>query len=357
VIDAVELDLVRDVKTVQERITELDALIHATDEQDRVTAEDQLARRMELTKRLERLRTRQTAAMLARVRIGREAPQPGVRRRMGGRGRRPAAVAAAPLPRSRQRKRMTASDSMQINAVLQATSDIHLAVEHGMRLGYKKSAVYATIANPLLEARPKRSSTTKWAAAEIAEAVSWIEQNKTATLKETIAAMHARDPVRFPVIAVSTLQDYFDLSMVSYKMTTDQNQRRNDIDTKTKRCDYAIAKLNSPLSVDAFVDEMGCNAGTTRRFGRSPLGERVIQITPANPGVNQSVCAAITAGHGVVYYETRTGAYTTVDFTAFISRLLVHLEQTLPSMDNVSFSTIVAATTRKRLGKLLRSTA
>jgi hypothetical protein len=103
--------------------------------------------------------------------------------------------------------------------------------------------------------------------------------------------------------------------------------QRNDIDTKAKLRDYALAKLNSPWSIDTFVEEMGCNAGTTRRFGRSPLGERAIQNTPANPGVSQSVCAAITAGHGVVYYETKTGAYTTVDFTAFIHDCRCHNAQ------------------------------
>ena len=67
-----------------------------------------------------------------------------------------------------------------------------------------------------------------------------------------------------------------------------------------------IAVRSSPQTVNImkiYVDEYTCNIHVKRSFARSIRGKRAYQPVATQLGRNVTVCAAITALHGIVYFE------------------------------------------------------
>jgi transposase len=71
-----------------------------------------------------------------------------------------------------------------------------------------------------------------------------------------------------------------------------------------------------------FVDESGVNRGMTRRYGRSPQGQRVYGSAPRNYGPNVSVLGALSLG-GLLTSGHVEGAIDGELFQLFVDRALV----------------------------------
>ena len=71
-----------------------------------------------------------------------------------------------------------------------------------------------------------------------------------------------------------------------------------------------------------FVDESGVNTAMTRRYGRAPRGERVIDSVPRNYGAQTSLISALSLKSGIVATMTVEGAVDTLCFDAYSERVL-----------------------------------
>jgi transposase len=70
-----------------------------------------------------------------------------------------------------------------------------------------------------------------------------------------------------------------------------------------------------------FVDESAVNTAMTRRYGRAPKGERVLDSAPRNYGMHTSVIGAVGL-RGVLATMTVEGAVDTLCFDAYLERVL-----------------------------------
>ena len=66
------------------------------------------------------------------------------------------------------------------------------------------------------------------------------------------------------------------------------------------------------------MDEFGVNIHTKRSFGRALRGERAIRVTSTKSGQNVSLCAAISAEHGLIYFQTFQGSVNFEKFRNFL---------------------------------------
>jgi len=69
------------------------------------------------------------------------------------------------------------------------------------------------------------------------------------------------------------------------------------------------------------VDESAVNTAMTRRYGRAPKGERVLDSAPRNYGMHISVIGAVGL-RGVLATMTVEGAVDTLCFDAYLERVL-----------------------------------
>jgi transposase len=223
------------------------------------------------------------------------------------------------------RKKMTPHDAGNIVDAFQH-GGMEQALEFGLVLGYKKSAIYNAVQmNGGIGAHWQHPThPTKWNQQQIDAAVASIQVNPTLTLQEIV---NDRINQGDPQISVATLERYLDYEVITFKQTTDQNQQRNSQAVKAQRTQYAQWFLGNQQMNFIYVDEFGFNLSTQRRFGRAPAGQRAIQITPANQGSNVSVVAAIQRGVGLVLFEEKEGSFDALRFEAFIQRLVAHYQQ------------------------------
>jgi transposase len=71
-----------------------------------------------------------------------------------------------------------------------------------------------------------------------------------------------------------------------------------------------------------FVDENGTNLAMTPRYGRAPLGERVVGAVPRNHGPNTTLFAALNLD-GITAAMTLEGAADRTAFDVFVAQVLV----------------------------------
>ena len=96
--------------------------------------------------------------------------------------------------------------------------------------------------------------------------------------------------------------------------------------------------MNSEL---IYVDGVGVNIWTKRKYGRSKAGERCFQVVGGIRGQNVTVCTA-TCNSGIVHYRTTIGGFNREEYNGFLSELsqilLLRQNQRFSVvMDNVSF--------------------
>jgi transposase len=86
-----------------------------------------------------------------------------------------------------------------------------------------------------------------------------------------------------------------------------------------------------------FVDETGVNIAMTRRYARSPKGERVHTATPVNKGKNVTVLGALSLT-GITAAMTIEGSTDTLVFLTFVRKILAPTlrPRQIVIMDNLS---------------------
>jgi transposase len=217
------------------------------------------------------------------------------------------------------RKRLTAADASLIWAHYQQAGDLAAKALTTTR-GYSVWTFYRIIRNqgnvPGLYLHPRHQM--KWTALQKAQVAQIIAANPAFTLHEIIAEAVQQG---LPRIGLSTLQRYLKVLLITRKMMRTIPQMRNAPPTKHDRklyCEWVLA--NQHLTF-IYIDEFGFQIGTQRRFGRAPRGQPAQRITPLTRSANVSVCLAVSAAHGLIYYDVNNGAFDRESFGIFIDSL------------------------------------
>jgi transposase len=217
------------------------------------------------------------------------------------------------------RKRLTAADAALIWAHYQQAGDLAAKALTATR-GYSLTTFYKIIRDQGnvsgLYAHPTHQ--TKWTAAQKAQAAHIIAANPALTLGEIVAEAVQQG---LPRIGLSTLHRYLTALLITRKTMRTIPQTRNAPPTKHDRkayCEWVLA--NQHLGF-IYIDEFGFQIGTQRRFGRAPRGQPARRITPLTRSANVSVCLAVSAAHGLIYYDTNNGAFDRESFGIFIDSL------------------------------------
>lgn len=105
-----------------------------------------------------------------------------------------------------------------------------------------------------------------------------------------------------------------------------------------------------------FIDESGVNLAMTRRFGRAPRGQRVVDSVPQNYGTNITLLGALTP-HGMEAVMSIEGATNGQVFCAYLEQVLCPtlVPGDIVVMDNLSAhkSAAVSALIEARGARLL----
>jgi transposase len=202
-------------------------------------------------------------------------------------------------------------------------SGMSAAKTTGYALGFGTSTIYKAVQHrgTALARYLSPNRPSKWGEDEIARVVAHVEANPTETLLEILEWAVGEGS---PEIALSTLHDYLDNEVITYKRITNHNQQRNAPENRRARAEWAAWFLQHQRLTFVYVDEFGFNLGAQRHYGRSRSGTPAVQVTPANEGANVSVAAAVRRGAGVICYMAQDEAFTTETFNAFIEQLLAH---------------------------------
>ena len=91
-----------------------------------------------------------------------------------------------------------------------------------------------------------------------------------------------------------------------------------NIEARKQYCLRAIRFEENDL---CFVDETGFNLHTSRRRGRSRIGERAYRESVSQRGGNISLCAAISPKRGLLHYKVKLGAFNSEEYVAFLREL------------------------------------
>lgn len=148
--------------------------------------------------------------------------------------------------------------------------------------------------------------------------------------------------------SISSLDRMCRKQKLSLKRISVVPKARNSPSTIKMRKHYVV-RLNSALGegkTPIFLDEMGCNLHTRRRFGRNTVGKPATISVPTGRGHNLSICAAISAD-GLVHQRSKFLAYNQVEFEIFLNEMYAKLapdKQYVVIMDNVRFHKTPAIT-------------
>ena len=108
-----------------------------------------------------------------------------------------------------------------------------------------------------------------------------------------------------PTISIKTLSRSIDGLAYTLKLNRDSPAQRNAPETLAARKQYAewILSADAVGAEKIYVVEFGVNINTKRSFGHALRGERAIRVTTTQSCQKVSVCAAISAEHGLIYFE------------------------------------------------------
>ena len=172
--------------------------------------------------------------------------------------------------------------------------------------------------------------------------MDWIEENCTLSLKQIRDKLLDRYP-DIQRISLETLNKVFKEFHYSFKRVTLVPERRNTTEVIESRFRYAVLYNQMMINKNKvfFVDETGVQVHSRRRYGRSPVGDKVHKTVAAIRGRNYSVCAVMRED-SLYMFEIQDKAYNSEDFTSFLAKLFVYLINdgitgALLVMDNVRF--------------------
>ncbi|KAK9717064.1 hypothetical protein QE152_g24360 [Popillia japonica] len=160
---------------------------------------------------------------------------------------------------------------------------------------------------------------------EINTILSWLEDNCTLTLKliktKVLQEFHKGT-------CTSTIGNYLEGSMYSFKNVHKQSINMNSLKNKQKRADYVTA-LNNLVQAGkqiVWIDETNFNLFGRRSKGRSTKGARAVQVLPAARGPNIHLIGAVSAA-GVRSMERRRGLFTTESANCWMTTVFRHWEE------------------------------
>lgn len=174
------------------------------------------------------------------------------------------------------------------------------------------------------------------------EIVSYIETNADATLKEIMNKFIEEKETNPEVVvpSLSTINRITKRNKLSLKTLSRIPVARNTPKTIEARYNFANQSVWFDMSTNfIYVDEMGKNLHTRRRFGRSRVGTSATITVPTQRGNNLSICAAISL-RGVIHFRSKFLAYNQHEFVAFLNEMLDRLDKDkkyIVVMDNAMF--------------------
>ena len=147
----------------------------------------------------------------------------------------------------------------------------------------------------------------------------YLESNPLLTLIEINFRVRANLPQK-STISIKTLSRSIDGLAYTLKLNRDSPAQRNAPETLAARKQYAewILSADAVGAEKIYVNEFGVNIHTKRSFGRALGGERAIRVTSTQSGQNVSVYAAISAEHGLIYFEIFQGSVNFEKFRNFL---------------------------------------
>ena len=147
----------------------------------------------------------------------------------------------------------------------------------------------------------------------------YLESNPLLTLIEINFRLRANLPQK-STISIKTLSRSIDGLAYTLKLNRDSPAQRNAPETLAARKQYAewILSADAVGAEKIYVNEFGVNIHTKRSFGRALGGERAIRVTSTQSGQNVSVYAAISAEHGLIYFEIFQGSVNFEKFRNFL---------------------------------------
>lgn len=152
-----------------------------------------------------------------------------------------------------------------------------------------------------------------------AMAIEILSENPAVTLKDLNAILRTRMPEK-PRVHMRTLANALDGLAYTVKLSRDVPADRNRPDVKDDRYEYARWLTNSDIvnTKKVYVDEFGVNIHTKRNEARSVRGTRAYRTVSGQKGRNVTVCLAICADYGIVYYEIYRGGMNMNRFQSFV---------------------------------------
>lgn len=205
------------------------------------------------------------------------------------------------------------------------------------RTGYDIATVYCKekrIAAKKSSGRPKKFDESFESGI-----ISFIQSKPDATLKELQQHLADHPLIYGGTASLSTINRIISKHKFSLKVLSKVPAARNTPRTISLRYDYIGRLLALSNKRKFYIDEMGCNMHTRRRFGRSKIGEPATITTPTQRGNNVSICACIGID-GVKHYRVKHLAYNTLEFIAFLDELYAKIDDPTDAvfiMDNARF--------------------
>ena len=135
-----------------------------------------------------------------------------------------------------------------------------------------------------------------------------LEDNVNLTIRE-LNAKFRLEFLNKANVHYKTVSNAIDGLACTLKVSRDSPQDRNSAETKAWRKEYSEWLMSAEVlnAMKIHFDEFGCNIHTKRTFGRSKKGERAYRKIASQSGGNITVCAAICAELGMVYYQIYSG--------------------------------------------------
>jgi transposase len=203
--------------------------------------------------------------------------------------------------------------------------------------------IAAYITEGRVEAKPRGGCRPKTLTTEHEKAIrKYISQDCSITLERIVQRLFEDFGI---VIAKSTVDRRIDEFNFTIKRVRRLPEKRNDKDVIEKRFIYAHEFLSLIPQEDGtnifFVDEVGFYASMRSKSGRSPRGQRAVQVVPNLRTRNISICCAISK-QGTFFHKKQSFPFNKESFNQYILELLEKFEEkglknVILIMDNVRF--------------------
>ena len=149
--------------------------------------------------------------------------------------------------------------------------------------------------------------------------MDYVEENPQSTLAEMKKFMQDTKEIN---VSESTISRFLTGKLITLKKIKGSVQEKNSDRVKELRFQYVGRFLDEGwrMSQCIFIDEIGFNLWTTRKFGRSKRGLPAYTVIPTNRGKNMSLIMAI-GKHGPLLFKLYSGSVDHVKYQDFISEL------------------------------------